>query len=94
MFRAKLAIGIVPVAMAVLFGLVNACSSNNPRDLNWGTDVAADFVPPDASAVDAQTEESGTSVDGMSNGQEDADISVDSMVDSDTEVDAPIDGAN
>lgn len=43
------------------------CSTNNPRDMSYGTDVALDFVPPDAAPKKDGTtavEESGTSVDG------------------------------
>lgn len=47
--------------------ILPGCSTNNPRDLSYGTDVALDFVPPDAgpSADGAEAvEESGNSVDG------------------------------
>lgn len=43
------------------------CSTNNPRDISYGTDVALDFVPPDAAPKKDGTttvEESGASVDG------------------------------
>ncbi len=57
--RKGLAIGVIA---ATWLGL--ACSSTPPRDINYGTDVGADFTPPDVGAPkDVQVEESGNSVD-------------------------------
>jgi hypothetical protein len=57
--RERLAIGVIA---ATWMGL--ACSSTPPRDINYGSDVGAEFTPPDVGArKDVQVEESGTSVD-------------------------------
>ena len=64
--RERLAIGVAVLAAAVLWGLPG-CSTNNPQDVNKDTDVALDFVPPDAAPKKDGTtavEESGKSVDG------------------------------
>ena len=54
------------------------CSSGQPRDVNYGTDVALDFTPPDGgSPNDGLAQETGSSVD--SNGGE---IGVDESQDS------------
>jgi hypothetical protein len=45
--RPKFAIAIAAFGLsATLF--FSACSSSQPRDINWGTDVAVGWVPPDA----------------------------------------------
>jgi hypothetical protein len=55
----SLAIGSAAVALMLL-----GCSSSQPRDINYGTDVGLDFTPPDGgSPKDALTQESGASVD-------------------------------
>lgn len=63
--RERLAISVAILAAAVLLALPG-CSTNNPRDINYGTDVALDFTPPDAAPKKDATaiEVSGNSVDG------------------------------
>jgi hypothetical protein len=63
--RDRLAISVAILAAAALWALPG-CSTNNPRDVNYGTDVALDFIPPDAAAKKdaAAVEVSGNSVDG------------------------------
>jgi len=57
--RQRLAIGVIAAALTAF-----ACSSNPPRDINFGSDVGSDFTPPDVGArKDVQVEESGNSVD-------------------------------
>ncbi len=84
--RERLAISVAILAAAVLW-VLPGCSTNNPRDVNYGTDVALDFVPPDAAPKKDGTtsvEESGNSVDG---GDDDAGVSQDSeMAEALTEV--------
>ena len=52
---------VVVVVLAV--GLVSGCSSGNPHDINLGTDVGANFVPPDSSAGDASYEVSDAAIE-------------------------------
>ena len=70
--RERLAIGVI-AATSMAF----ACSSNPPRDINFGSDVGSEFTPPDVGVrkdvqvdvqvvdvqVDVQVEESGSPVD-------------------------------
>jgi hypothetical protein len=104
--RERLAISAAALALA-LGGLLSGCSSDNPRDINYGTDVAINFVPPDASVTndgDALAAESGNPVDGVgvevaevagaASGRDEVGALVDSMVDSALDVDAAIGGAN
>lgn len=35
-------------AMVATLWVMAGCSASNPRDINYGTDVGADFVPPEA----------------------------------------------
>jgi hypothetical protein len=104
LIRERLTTSVAAMAVAMC-GLASACSSSNPRDINYGTDVAANFVPPDASVTvdgDAMVEESGKSADGGGGGggevaidRQDEEVGmVDSMVDSTLDVDAAIGGAN
>lgn len=75
--RERLAISVAVLAAAVL-PVLPGCSSSNPRDVNYGTDVGLDFVPPDAAPMNdgtTEVEESGYSVDA---GVEDATASQDS----------------
>jgi hypothetical protein len=60
--RERLAISVAFLATIGLW-VLPGCSTSNPRDVNYGTDVALDFVPPDA-GPDATVEEAGNSVDG------------------------------
>ncbi len=106
--RERLAISAAALALAC-GGLLSGCSSGNPRDINYGTDVAANFVPPDASVTvdgDTTAAESGNSVDGGAggeatevageapDGQDEVGELADSMVDSALDdVDTAIDGA-
>lgn len=68
----------VLIASALLF---SACSSKNPRDINYGTDAGADFVPPDAS--DNSSDSSSGTIDGAldtegsSDGGDQVDFSLD-----------------
>jgi hypothetical protein len=43
--RPKLALALVGLALALL--PLAGCSSSQPRDLNFGTDVGVGYVPPD-----------------------------------------------
>jgi hypothetical protein len=94
--RERLAISVAVLAAAVLW-VLPGCSTNNPRDINDGTDVALDFVPPDAGhTVDAgaTTEVSHNSVDAGG-----VDVSVEVYADglqdeAVSDLDAAIDGAN
>jgi hypothetical protein len=94
--REKLAISVAVLAAALLW-VVPGCSTNNPRDINYGTDVGLDFIPPDSGAtVDggATAEESDNSVDG---GGVDVSVEVsgDGLQDEAiSDLDAAIDGAN
>jgi hypothetical protein len=57
----KLTLGVATFAMALVLA---ACSSNHPRDIQYGTDADVDFTPPDVSpAIDGTGEDSGNSVD-------------------------------
>ena len=47
------------VASAVLF--LAACSSSQPRDISYGTDVGANYVPPDAPATSSDDAAQSTS---------------------------------
>lgn len=84
--RERLAIGVAVLATVALW-VIPGCSTNSPRDINDKTDVAWDFIPPDASPLKDGTtavEESGNSVDG---GGEDATVSEDTeMAETLTEV--------
>jgi hypothetical protein len=93
-FRARLASSVAIFAAAGLMALPG-CSSNSPRDLNLGTDVGVGFKPPDAAGADgtvadATVEESGNSVDSISD-----EVSIDESQDEAmSDLDAAIDGAN
>jgi hypothetical protein len=95
--RNKLTGSVAILAVAGLM-MLSGCSSNNPRDLNIGTDVGVGFVPPDASAgsdadvlvVDTTVEESGNSADSSS-----VEVSIDESQDeAASDLDASVDGAN
>jgi len=72
--RQKLALGVATFAMALA---VAGCSSNHPRDINYGNDTGVGFTPPDvapvdgqaidAQAVDGQVEETDNSADAGEN---------------------------
>jgi hypothetical protein len=63
--RERLAISVAVLA-AVALWVLPGCSTNNPQDVNKNTDVAWDFIPPDAAPKKDATaiEVSGNSVDG------------------------------
>ena len=88
-FRARLA-GSIAIFAAAGVMFLPGCSSDSPRDLNWGTDVGLDFIPPDASSSDATVGESGGSVD-SNNGAVSVDGSQDEVG---FDLGATIDGAN
>jgi len=94
--RERLAISVAVLAAAVLW-VLPGCSTNNPRDINDGTDVALDFVPPDAGhTVDAgaTTEVSRNSVD-AGGVDVSVEVSADGLQDEAvSDLDATIDGAN
>jgi hypothetical protein len=102
-FGAKLAGSVAIFAAAGSLLALPACSSNSPRDINWGTDVGVGFEPPDTGAVgdrpdttttnttiDATVEDSEDSADSIS-GEVSIDESQDEAV---FDLDAAIDGAN
>jgi hypothetical protein len=107
LLRPKLA-GLLVTFMASAALLFSGCSSSQPRDLNYGTDVGLGYVPPDVAptATEAGTSEAGRSAEsgsadeagGTFDGAADAGISVDSVADvnaaadADVSVDAFIDG--
>ena len=63
--RTKLA-GPLAALVASVPLLLAGCSSSQPRDINYGTDVGVGYVPPDAPAtsVDAQSVDSTNVIDG------------------------------
>jgi hypothetical protein len=104
LLRPKLA-GLFAALVTSAALLVSGCSSSQPRDLNWGTDVGLGFVPPDVAptATEAGATEAGGNVESGSaietGGNSDAadaasaEISADSADDVDAVlVDASIDG--
>lgn len=101
--RERLAISVAVLATIGLW-VLPGCSSSNPRDINYGTDVALDFVPPDA-GPDATVEEAGNSADGggevtgevsgQAPDEASDEVSDDGLQDETaTRLDAAIDGAN
>ena len=89
--RPKLA-GLVAalVTSATLF--LSGCSSSQPRDINYGTDVGVGYVPPDVASTspDSATIDAGNSAD--STDAMDVGTSFDSVDDVQVAVDASIDG--
>jgi hypothetical protein len=49
--RSKLALASSLLLASALLSF-SACSSSEPRDLNFGTDAGLGWIPPDASAAD------------------------------------------
>jgi hypothetical protein len=104
--RERLAISVAFLAAAVLWAFPG-CSTNNPRDLHYGSDADVDFIPPDAAPKKdaAAIEVSGNSVDGsvldggvsLDSGMAEAltEVSVDVLqAESGSDPDAAIPGAN
>lgn len=101
LLRQRLAIGVAALATAA-WPMLPGCSSSNPRDINYGTDVGVGFVPPDSSVgddADVSIEETGTSVDAGNDdivpGDIDAEILDQSTADLDldtSDIDTSIDG--
>jgi hypothetical protein len=82
----SLAIGSAAAALMLL-----GCSSSQPRDINYGTDVGLDFTPPDGGSLkDGLAQESGGSVDGSLN-EAGVDESQDSAL-SDFDVSSTVEG--
>jgi hypothetical protein len=72
------------VAGAAMF--LTGCSSSSPRDMNYGTDVGAGYIPWDGSTTSDEdsadsTKESADSID--SSGDIDGGVAVDSAIDAD-----------
>jgi hypothetical protein len=89
--RQKLTIGVSSFVMTLM---LSGCSPDQPRDINYGTDVGVGFFPPDAGAFkDVPVEESGHSAD--VEGSEVSQLSVDESQETvTTDLDASIDGSN
>ena len=90
--------GLFAVLVAGATISLSGCSSSSPRDVNWGTDVALFYVPPDvppaadtqnahdsADAIDGGAVVDGGAVDGVSDGAVDG-------VSDDASDDASMDG--
>jgi hypothetical protein len=58
--RPKLARALVGVAYTAF--VLAGCSSSPPRDLNYGTDVGAGYIPPDATAKTSPEDAAGAEV--------------------------------
>jgi hypothetical protein len=101
LLRPKLA-GLLVTFMASAALLFSGCSSSQPRDINYGTDVGLGYVPASATSTATEagaSEAGGSAVSGSADGADDAGISVDSVADvnaaadAGVSVDASIDGA-
>lgn len=57
---------------ALVLWVIPGCSSSNPRDINYGTDVAVGFEPPDATAASEAGVADGGSADDAMAAQPDA----------------------
>jgi len=68
----------------------SGCSSSQPRDINYGTDVVLFFVPPDADS----TTSSDAAVDAATPADSSNTADSDNAADSEAVVDVSIDGDN
>jgi hypothetical protein len=74
LFRPKLACSLATL-LACGSLILSGCSSKQPRDINYGTDVGVGYVPPDSSS--STTSEAGSSEAGTSEaGASDASVEV------------------